>query len=151
MYYFVISIVPFRSMKKTCSKCSSIASYVGKSLRDSPNAHHLIRPFSFSSSINTKSKYCLILILCVFCRFASKAVAYAIEENTSCFFVYTSLLSMYKHRACKHIVISADGIDKNNLRIQYIHYMYIPFLIFFFALGEFKLINCLNDEMREEY
>lgn len=58
---------------------------------------------------------------------------------------------MYKHRACKHIVISADGIDKNNLRIQYIHYMYIPFLIFFFfALEEFKLINYLNDEMREE-
>lgn len=120
-------------MKKTCYECSSIASFVGKSLRDSPNAHHLIRPCSFSSSINTKSKYCLILILCVFCRFASKAVAYAIEENTSCFFVYTSLLSMYKHRACKHIVISADGIDKNNLRIQYIHYMYIPFLIFFFC------------------
>lgn len=136
MYYYVISFKLTRQLflldlwKKHALNALLLLP-MSVNLWEIRRMHTILFAFSFSSSINTKSKYCRILILCVFCRFASKAVAYAIEENTSCFFVYTSLLSMYKHRACKHIVISADGIDKNNLRIQYIHYMYIPFLIFF--------------------
>lgn len=112
---YSVSSISFKLTKqlfllwKTMLWIQSTASYLDKSWRGSPNPRHLIRPCSFSKSINTNSKYCLILILYVFYRFASKVVAYAIEQNTSCFFVYTRLLSMYKHWSCKHVVISADG------------------------------------------